>query len=151
MNKIKIAVVHSASNALFQIHLIMSIMCSLKQTLCCQLYVQKSFMYKQSWLNPVTKEDAGCGSQCCCREAATCIHTVVHAHHSGSHNRDWTSHPLTLPHATVSYCSASLFLCGGSCTVARVVFVVSCFNKFGGFAPAMYCVLTGCCINCFMG
>lgn len=134
----------------FQKRLIMC--CSLKQTLSwwqLVLYAQRSFMYKQSWLNPVTTEDDGCGSQSnppsiyhvavlcfvCCffffiwaaidREAATCTHTVVHAHHSRSHSRDWTSHLLTLPHCNCQLLQRELFLRVGSCMPS----LVWCFFK----------------------
>lgn len=62
------------------------------------------------------------------RAAAACTHAVMHAHHSRSHSRDWTSHLLTLPHATVNYCS-----------------VCSCFSVWAAGMPLVWCLFP--CLN----
>lgn len=66
------------------------------------------------------------------RAAAACTHAVVHthAHHSRSHSRDWTSHLLTIPHATVNYCSVSSCFSVWAAGMSLVWCLFPCLNRY---------------------
>lgn len=59
-----------------------------------------------------------------------CTYSVVHAHHSRSHSRDWTSHLLTLPHATVNYCSVSSCFYVWAAGMSLVWCLFPCLNRY---------------------
>lgn len=141
----------------------------------CWLYVQTSLMYKQLWLNPVTKEDAGCArhalrpfimSQSCfflsCRWTSS---GGVHTHRRARSSQSVAQPRLDFPPFNLPSCNCQLlqcqftFLCVGSRNVTCVVFVSlfkqieSCFmlaQVHRGFGPVIYCMLT-IVIYCFMG
>lgn len=141
----------------------------------CWLYVQTSLMYKQLWLNPVTKEDAGCArhalrpfvmSQSCfflsCRWTSS---GGAHTRHRAHSSQSVAQPRLDFPPFNTPSCNCQLlqcqftFLCVGSRNVTCVVFVSlfkqieSCFmlaQVHRGFGPVIYCMLT-IVIYCFYG